>query len=100
MNYDYKLIAAYIQANLHDCSFVGISDDKELFVAFSTDDEAWIKEACGRVAGNYPDKVSKVTVVEKLDVKKATEMIEDLNKLLEEEGTSPSSSDLLTIGRF
>jgi len=100
MNHNYKFVHAYIEANFPECKFIGLSDYGELFIELTIQDESRIQEICGFIRGNFKAEVSKITLVEKLDIETAETMIEELNKLMEENTSPPPPKDLLKIGRF
>jgi len=92
----YKVLAEYIQEQLTGCRFVGIEENTgELFVSFKSDvvDQERAK-ATQHLLDKF-DEVKKIIIVERVDIKKATQMVEDLNKLLAED-----KPDLLDIGDF
>lgn len=93
----YKRLAEYIQENIPGCSFVGIEEDSgELFVSFSHDDTDKKVAATKELLEKF-DEVKKIAIVERVDIKEATKMVEELNKLLEEEQKGPQ---ILDIGEF
>ena len=92
----YKILAEYIQENIPGCSFVGIEENTgELFVSFNYEDNEKKAAATKQLLEKF-DEVKKIAIVERVDIKKATQMVEDLNKLLAEE----EGPDLLDIGKF
>ena len=92
----YKILAEYIQENIPGCSFVGIEENTgELFVSFNYEDNEKKAAATKQLLEKF-DEVKKIAIVERVDIKKATQMVEDLNKLLAEE----ESPKLLDIGKF
>ena len=91
----YKRLAEYIQDNIPGCSFVGIEDDSgELFVSFNHTDDAKKVEATEQLLEKF-EEVKKIIIVERMDIKTATQLINDLNISLEEK-----KPDLLDIGNF
>ncbi len=96
----YKILAEYIQENIPGGSFVGIEEDSgELYVSFSFDDDQKKKEATAHLLEKF-DEVKSIVIVERLNIKKATEMVDELNKLLKEQEEGPKKPDLLDIGSF
>jgi hypothetical protein len=93
----YKTVSEYIKENIMGCRFVGTCADGELLVAFDHEDDDLILAAARKIRQKFSE-VTKVTVVEQLDVKKATELINALNKELGEDATRPRG--LLDIGTF
>ncbi len=91
----YKILAEYIQEHFIGCSFVGIEENAgELFVSFNYEDDVKKREASEHLLEKF-DEVKKVIIVERIDIKQATQMVDDLNKILAEE-----KPDLLDIGKF
>jgi hypothetical protein len=92
----YKVLAEYIQEKLTGCRFVGIEENTgELFVSF---DDGANDQQKAKVTQHLLDKfdeVKKIIIVEHVDIKKATQMVEDLNKILE-----TAKLGLLDIGKF
>ena len=99
----YKILAEYIQENISGCSFVGIEENSgELFVSFNHEDDNKKREDTTRLLNQF-EEVKKVVIVERVDIKHATEMVEELNKILaEQEKPDPGQEkpDLLGIGKF
>ena len=92
----YKVLAEYIQERLTGCRFVGIEENTgELFVSFDDGANDQQKAKATQHLLDKFDEVKKVIIVEHVDIKKATQMVEDLNKLLAED-----KPDLLDIGDF
>jgi len=100
MNNNYKEIAEFIQgtlSGLFGCKFVGIAEDGELFVAFAHDNIESTKAAIYILKEHFPPpKVTKITIVEQLDVQKATELIKELNEFIDKK----KDPNLLDIGEF
>lgn len=96
MNPDYKELAEFIHTNYQQSKFVGIADDGELFISFSTDDNDYRTKVLTSLKEKFPDKITKITLVEKLSIKQALQMIEELNKLLE----VPQKKNLLDLEEF
>ena len=79
----YKILAEYIQENLPGCSFVGIEENTgELFVSFNHENNERKLLDTAHLMGKFRE-VNKIAIVERVDIKKATEMVNELNKLLE-----------------
>ncbi len=96
----YKLLAEYIQENIPGCSFVGIEENTgELFVSFNHEDDGRKVEATKLLLEKF-EEVKKIAIVERVDIKKATEMVHELNKLLEEQEAEKKKPNLLGIGEF
>ncbi len=96
----YKILAEYIQKNVPDCSFVGIEENTgELFVSFTHEDDKKKLEATKHLLEKF-EEVKTIAIVERLDIKKATVMVNDLNKLLLDQQIKNKEPDLLDIGEF
>ena len=96
---NFKEIADFIVAKIKGCKFVGITDDGEVFVEFEHEIENLKLHAVQQIKEKFSN-VSKVTFVEKLNIKKAKEMVDDLNRLLEQGVSEEEQSSLLKIGKF
>ncbi|HDZ26367.1 hypothetical protein LCGC14_1919280 [marine sediment metagenome] len=100
----YKTIAEYMQEWLAGCSFVGIEENTgELLVSFDSDTTDQEKVKVTKHLLDKFDEVKKVIIVEMVDIKKATQMVDDLNKMLAEETPAQKTDkkpDLLDIGDF
>ena len=100
----YKTIAEYMQEWLAGCSFVGIEENTgELLVSFDSDTTDQEKAKVTKQLLDKFDEVKKVIIVELVDIKKATQMVEGLNKLLAEDTPARKTDkkpDLLDIGDF
>ena len=82
----YKMLAEYIQENIPGCSFVGIEENTgELFVAFNHEDDVRKVETTKHLLEKF-DEVKKIVIVERLDIRKATEMVNELNEILARRG--------------
>ena len=93
----YKILAEYIQENIPGCNFVGIEKNTgELLVSFNHEEVERRREATALLLDKF-EEVKKVIIVERLSIKKATEMVEDLNKALDGQ-KEEKKLDLLDIG--
>lgn len=96
---DFKKIAEFIENTIVGCAFVGMADDGELFIEFEHDDDSLKLNAAELLQSEFSE-VTKVSFVERVNVKKAKEMVEQLNKFLEELEKKEKPKDLLDIGTF
>ncbi len=96
---NFKEIAEFIAAEIKGCKFVGIADDGETFIEFEHEIENLKLYAAHQIKEKF-SSVSKVTFVERLNVQKAKEMVDELNTLLEQDVSKESPSDLLQIEKF
>lgn len=94
----HQRIGEFIRENLEGCSFVGISDEGELFIAFDHAEQDKISRDTAEIKKEFPE-VSQVLIVEKLDINSAKKMIDELNTLLEKENEE-SDPTLLNIEKF
>ncbi len=94
----YLRISEFINANVEGCSFVGVTDDGEVLVAFSNSVDTERVGVGALLIRDSFEELNKVTIVEKLDITQAKEMITDLNKMLETK--EKPAGPLLNIGKF
>ena len=78
-----KEVAEFIKGHLVGCKFVGISSDDEVFVEFEYDDPEMQNGAALRLRQEFP-YLSKIIVVVKPSIEEAQQLLEGLNKFLEE----------------
>lgn len=91
-----KEIAEFVKNNILGCKFVGISSDQEVFLEFDHDDSDLEKAAVDRIQRQFP-QIVQVTSVVRPNMQQLAEMVETLNKFLEDE---PKVPNLLTIQNF
>jgi len=94
---NFKEIAEFIQARLPGCKFVGISSDNEVFIECEYEDEEMTNGAALRIKREF-SYITRVTVVVKPSIESVKEMVDGLNKFLEEE--EAPKKPLLGIGKF
>ncbi len=94
----YLRASEFINEKIEDCSFVGITDDGEILISYETEKENKEISLDANFLIESFEEILKVTIVERLNITKAKEMIVDLNKMLEEK-EKPAGS-LLNIGKF
>jgi hypothetical protein len=94
---NFKEIAEFIQEHLIGCKFVGISSDNEVFIECEYDDEEMTNGTALRIKREF-SYITKVTVVVKPSIESVKQMVDDLNKYLDE--TPPKKEGLLDIGSF
>ena len=97
MTKNFKEIAEFMKECLPGSKFVGISSDDEVFVEFEYDDVEIQNDAARRLREEF-SYISKVVTVVRPSIAEVKQMVDDLNKFLDEE--PPQSSGLLDIGRF
>lgn len=95
---DPKRIAEFIQDNIMGCRLVGVSSDDEIFVEFDHDDPDLEMGASHLLKGTFPE-ASKIVTVVRPSIVQMTQMVDDLNKMLEEPEDKPKGP-LLDIGDF
>jgi len=96
----FKEIVEFINEYIDGCSFVGISSDNEVFIRF--DRESPDREAAAGTAiqTRFPH-VEKVIVVIQPSIGQVKQMVDDLNKLLEDPPEEPPAKKSgLDIGSF
>jgi len=96
---DPKSIAEFIQENIMGCHLVGVSSDNEVFVEFDHEDPDLETGASRLIKENFPSISTVVTVV-RPSIKQMTQMVNDLNDLLQEHEDGNPSGPLLDIGGF
>ena len=96
---NFKEIADFIAAEIKGCKFVGIADDGETFIEFEHEIENLKLYAAHLIKEKFSN-VSKVTFIERLNIQKAKEMVDELNALLEQEENEETPTDLLQIEKF
>ncbi len=92
----YKEITEFIDANIPGCHFVGIAEDDEVFIEYDdicSDSEFF--EIREMLKTKFP-YIKKVITVAKPSLQEAEEMLEGLNKYLEnmEESRKPKLLDI------
>jgi len=93
---DFKDIAEFISETVDGCKFVGISDENEVFIEFDKNAPGREGAVATAIRTRFP-RVEKVTVVIRPSIEEVKEMVDGLNKYLDEE---PKKKDLLDIGSF
>lgn len=95
-------ISAFLREKIAACKFVGLSEQGELFVEFEHNNPQYMQEAKDKIQAAFPDEVKSVVAVVKPSIEQITQMIDDLNGLLEErpEKAPPKKEPLLDIGSF
>lgn len=96
---NFKEIADFIVAEIAGCKFVGIADDGEVFVEFDHENEDFKLQAAHKIREKFSN-ISKVSFVERLNIQKAKEMVDELNSLLEQEEGEGAQNNLLQIEKF
>jgi hypothetical protein len=97
-----ETLVRFINHQVPACRFVGLTSDHELFVEFEHDNSGYMKEAKHQILEAFPE-LSGVVAVIKPSIAQLTQMVENLNKIIEEnESPAPveNKSDLLDIGEF
>jgi len=95
---DIKEIAEYVKANVPGCKFVGLSDENEIFLELEEGNPE-LEAKIGRQVGGAFENCTKVTFVIKPSMESIQHMVDELNKVLDEE-PKPKKDDLLDIGSF
>jgi len=94
---NFKEVAEFIKEHLIGCKFVGISSDNEVFVEFEYDDPEMQNGAALRLRREF-SYLSKVTIVVRPSIEEVKQMVDDLNKFLDEKPSE--KNNLLDIGEF
>lgn len=96
MTESFKEIVEFINEYIDGCSFVGISSDNEVFIRFDRESPDRESAAGTAIQTRFPH-VEKVIVVIQPSIGQVKQMVDDLNKLLEE---PPAKKSGLDIGSF
>lgn len=99
MNNDpiHKRLAEFVQDKITGGTFIGISDEKEVFLSFkglTPEDENAAKTL---VKGEFGDEITTIATIVSVSIEEVTEMVDGLNKILKE---TEEKSTLLDIGSF
>ncbi len=97
----HKRLAEFVQDEITGGTFVGISDEKEVFLSFkgiTPEDETAAKAT---VKSHFGNEITTIATVVSVSMEEVTQMVDGLNTALkeldEEEAKKP---DLLDIGSF
>ncbi len=96
---DFKKISTFIENTIVGCKFVGTSSDRELFVEFEHDDEVLKLNAAELLRIEFPE-IDKVIFVERPNIPQLKQMVDDLNKLLNDPEEKKKPTKLLDIESF
>ncbi len=95
---DIKKYGEFIVNTIVGCKFVGYSSDQELFIEYEHDYDDLKLSTAQLLQAEFPE-IKQVTIVERVNIAKAKQMIDDLNKALKEEQPE-KPKQLLDIGDF
>ena len=98
--YNSREIGDFIEQTFTDCKFVGLTSDGEVLMRFPEDgdivNEAILKKM---LREEFPD-LSRITTVVEPSIPQVKEMVDQLNKLLEEGEGAGEQAGLLDIEEF
>lgn len=91
-----KPLATFIEEELPGCDFVGISDEKEVFISFNQETPEGWENYSSLIKEKFGDEIKEVTPIIKTDINVLKQLVDDLNTALEKE-LAPNTSNLLQI---
>jgi len=98
----HKRLAVYADEEL-GCTFVGISNDKEVFISFIGEyTDEFESDTKSKIKDHFGDEVSQVATVVSVPIEEVTRMVDGLNQTIKEldaEEEKPKT-ELLNIGSF
>ncbi len=102
MNNDpiHKRLAEFVQDEITGGSFIGISDEKEVFLSFkgiTPEDETLSKTT---VKDHFGDEITTIATVVSVSIEEVTQMVDGLNTALKELEEEERKPNLLNIGSF
>ena len=93
----HKRLAEFVEEKITGGTFIGISNDKEVFLSFEglePEDEIMAKTL---VKGEFGDEITTIATIVSVSMKEVTQLVDGLNKVLKE---TEEKSTLLDIGSF
>ena len=97
----HKRLAEFVQDEITGGTFVGISDEKEVFLSFKgleIEDELMAKTT---VKAHFGDEITTIATVVSVSMEEVTQMVDGLNTALKElDEEEEKKPDLLDIGSF
>jgi len=95
----HKRLGEFIQQELMGCNFVGIGDDKEVFVSFDHEDIEIEKAAKKKIKDHFEEEIAGITTIVQTSISELQQLIDNLNKALAEVERE-EKGPLLDIGNF
>lgn len=95
----HKRLGEFIQQELMGCNFVGIGDDKEVFVSFDHEDIELEKAAKKKIKDHFEEEIAGITTIVQTSISELQQLIDNLNKALAEVERE-EKGPLLDIGNF
>jgi len=97
----HKRLAEFVQDEITGGTFIGISDEKEVFLSFkglTPEDESVAKT---KVKGHFGNEITKIATVVSVSMEEVTRMVDGLNTALKElDEEEEKKPDLLDVGSF
>jgi hypothetical protein len=100
----HKRLAEFIESEIAGGTFVGISDEKEVFLSFDssgTEDEPAAK---AKIKEHFGDEITTIATIVAVSMEEVTQMVDGLNGVLteleEEEKKAEPKPQILDIGNF
>jgi len=97
----HKRLAEFVQDEITGSTFVGISDEKEVFLSFeglTPEDEITAKTA---VKDHFGDEITTIATVVSVSMEEVTRMVDGLNTTLKElDEEEEKKPQILDIGSF
>lgn len=98
----HKRLAIYAEEEL-GCTFIGISDEKEVFISFEGDyTDEFETTAKKKLKEHFGAEITTIATVVSVSVEEVTRMVDGLNGVLEdlEEEEKKAKPQILDIGSF
>lgn len=96
----HKRLAEFVQDEIAGGTFIGISNEKEVFLSFeglTPEDESTAKI---KVKDHFGDEITQITTIVSVSMEEVTRMVDGLNTALKELDEEERKPDLLDIGSF
>lgn len=97
----HKRLAVYAEEEVR-CTFVGLSDEKEVFISFEGEyTDEFEATAKNKIKDHFGDEITTIATVVSVSMEEVTRMVDGLNQTIEElEKEEKPKTDLLNIGSF
>lgn len=96
----HKRLGEFVGDNLLGCTFIGIGNDKEVFVSFDHDDKVRQTTAKDEIRNQFGDEIGEITTIVAVSMAELQTLVDGLNKTVEEMVKEEQKNDLLDIGDF
>jgi hypothetical protein len=97
----HKRLAVYAEEEV-GCTFIGLSDEKEVFISFEGEyTDEFEAAAKNKIKDHFGDEITTIATVVSVSMDEVTRLVDGLNKTIEElEEEEKPKTDLLNIGSF